>query len=34
MAPGGLLASVQREEHLVPPIRSLIHRVEDAQNTN
>jgi hypothetical protein len=34
MALGGLLASVQYEEHLAPPIRSLIQRVEDAQNSN
>ena len=33
MALGELLGSVQREEHLVPTIRTLTKRVKDAQVT-
>jgi hypothetical protein len=33
MALGELLGSVQREEHLVPTIRTLIKRFKDIQST-
>jgi hypothetical protein len=34
MALGELLGSVQRQEHLVPTIRTLIKRLKDAQLTS
>jgi hypothetical protein len=34
MALGELLGSVQRQEHLVPTIRTLIKRLKDAQPTS